>query len=951
MSEQTNTSIPKKNTKIRAIIVITFLVLFAIFTYISFRADYLEILEIGNNYENIFWQNIKNKYTIIGINFLIVFLAIYITNKLIKSGLKAFFIEEKKEMPKLPNKSIAFIGGILISIISSNYLIEKIMLALSATSFEIQVPVIGGDIGYYIFQKPTIEAILLYLAALLIFLTIYTFIYYVIVFNRYFDGISRETIKSSKFIKHIIRNIKILILIIGIIVFMRTDNIVLENFLKLNDEEGTELIGAGLTDSTIKLWGYRALSLVMVISVFVAVRFFKKDNFKKTIISLAVVPSYLVCLFVVMFGFQTIYVKSNELDKQKTFIESNIKYTKDAYGLNIEEIDLDNTGTITVNEVKENRDVLENITIVDEDTTLETLEEYQTNKNHYSFGTTAIGKYNIDGEEKLVYVTPREIAYSNRTYDNKTYEYTHGYGVILSDATSLEDNGTITYVQKEFDSSDEKIKINEPRIYYGLETSDIAVTNKEQTEYDYPTTTSANATNSYEGEGGIKLNFLDRLIVGLKNKNLKLALSTNVNKESKILLNRNVIERAKTLMPYLVYDEEPYMVIRDDGSLCWVLDAYTVSNMYPYSQKTLIEINGEKQEINYIRNSVKVIIDAYDGTTKFYITDRTDPIVMAYSKIYQGLFVDANEQIPEDITKHFKYPELLYNVQAEMEARYHNVKTDVLYRSDDVWEVASKGTGKTLKTAGVKMQPYYTMVKTIDSDESKLGLVIPYNMVDKQNIISYLVGINENGINKLKLYKFSSDSNILGPMQLDSQLEQNEEIAEEIEELNVTGSKIIRNIIIVPINNTLLYVEPIYQIMTNEETNIPILKKIVVASGNKIAIGNTLTEGLENLVSQYAVDIEVENTDDIEGLIETIIKANNNLKNSNNTADWELIGKDIQKLQELIDMLEVMKKEEDEKNKQNTSFLNSIIGATSEPEEDEEKETSNTNVVTNEIVK
>jgi len=948
MLEQINQTTPKKKSKIRAMLVILFLILFTLFTYISLRANYLEILEIGTEYENIFWQNIKSKYTIIGANFVVVFISIYITNKLIKSGLKTFFNEEKKEIPKLPNKSIAFIGGILISIISSKYLIEKIMLMVNATSFEIQVPVIGGDIGYYIFQKPAIEAILLYLAALVILLTVYTFVYYVIVFNRYFDGVSRETIKSSKFIKHIIRNIKILILIIGVIVFMRTDNIVLENFLKLKDDKGTELVGAGLTDSTIKLWGYRGLSVTMILSVFIAAKFFKKDNFKKTIISLLFVPSYLVCLFVVMFGFQTVYVKSNELDKQKTYIESNIKYTKDAYGLNIEEIDLDSTGTITIEEVRENANVLENITIVDEETTLETLQEYQTNKNHYVFENTAIAKYNINGEEKIVYVTPREISYTNRTYDNKTYEYTHGYGVILSDATSLKDDGTINYVQKEFDNSDQMIQIKEPRIYYGLETSEIAVTNKSQTEYDYPTTTSQNATNSYEGQGGINLNFLDRLILGINNKDMKLALSTNVNSNSKILLNRSIIERAKTLMPYLVYDEEPYLVIRENGTLVWVLDAYTVSNMYPYSQKTIIDINGEKQQINYIRNSVKVIIDAYDGLTEFYITDRTDPIVMAYSKIYQGLFAEADKQIPEDISKHFKYPELLYNVQSEIEGRYHNVKTDVLYRSDDVWEVAKKGTGKTLKTAGVQMEPYYTMVKTVDSEESRLGLVVPYTMVNKQNIISYLIGTNEEGMNKLKLYKFSSDSNILGPMQLDSQLEQNEEIAEEIEELNVTGSKVIRNIVIVPINNTLLYVEPIYQIMTNEETNVQILKKIVVASGNKIAIGNNLREGLENLVSQYAVNIKVDNTDDIEGLIETIIKANYNLKNSNSTSNWELIGKDIQKLQELIDKLEVMKKEEDEKNKQNTSFLDNIIGTTSKPDEDEAE--NNDNIVTNEIV-
>lgn len=294
----------------------------------------------------------------------------------------------------------------------------------------------------------------------------------------------------------------------------------------------------------------------------------------------------------------------------------------------------------------------------------------------------------------------------------------------------------------------------------------------------------------------------------------------------------------------------------------------------------------------------------------YYITDRNDPIAMAYRNIYPSLFKELDEKIPEDISSHFVYPEFLYNVQAKILKVYHNVKPDVLYRADDVWDIAKFNSTKSTKSTGTYMEPYYTMVKT--SDGEQLGLVQIYTPDEKQNIISYLVGSNSNGNNELKLYKFSADSNIVGPMQLDKQLEEDEAISSELKSLNVTGTKLTKQMIAVPINNTILYVEPIYQTMLNE-SEVPVLKKVVVASGNKVAIGDNLTKALENLLSKYAVDIEVENTDDVEGLIEAIIKANKNLTQSNENNDWEMMGKDIKKVQELIDSLEKVKEKEDKK--------------------------------------
>ena len=283
---------------------------------------------------------------------------------------------------------------------------------------------------------------------------------------------------------------------------------------------------------------------------------------------------------------------------------------------------------------------------------------------------------------------------------------------------------------------------------------------------------------------------------------------------------------------------------------------------------------------------------------------------MAYRNIYDTLFVDLDEEIPEDIANHFVYPKFLYDVQAEILKVYHNVKPDVLYRADDLWDIAKYNSVKSTKSTGTYMTPYYTMLKTTDGEQ--FGLVQLYTPDEKQNVISYLVGSVKDGNNQLKLYKMSPDSNIVGPMQLDKQIEEDEAIASELEVLNTTGTRLTKQMLIVPINNTLLYVEPIYQTMLNE-SEVPVLKKVVVASGNKVAIGDTLTKALENLLSKYAVDIQVENTDDIEGLIKAIIKANKNLTESNKNNDWEMMGKDVKRLQDLITSLETVKEEEDKK--------------------------------------
>lgn len=921
MEEQKlDTTKQKKPINKRVIIVLIFLLLYVIASFISYRGEYLEILEMGQDYLTVFYQNRKYQFITASSIFLIVFISIYITNKFIKKGLKEFFKEENKSMPKLPNKSLAFIIAVVISILFTNTIVEKLVLCTNATWFGTPDPIFNADIGFYMFQKTFIETMINYFIYLIIGLAIYTVAYYIITFNICFEAVSRENLKKNTFIKQLIFFARLVVIAFAALILVKMQGIGNGEFLKLKDIDSTAIYGAGLTDISIKLWGYRILAIVIVVAVFVAIRFFKKGQSSKVIFSLCMVPAYLVVLFVVMTGFQLIYVNSNELDKQRNYIGNNIKATKQAYNINIEEIDVNSTGTITAEQAEKNKEVLKNITIANSDITLSTLSALQTSTGYYSFTKTIPTEYSISNENNLVYVSAREILSKDRTYSNKTYEYTHGYGAVVSSATSTDENGNINFIQKEFDGSDMEISVRQPRIYFGLQTDDVIVTNSSnKKEFDYPINATESAENSYNGNAGLKLNFFDRLALAIKEKDIKLAFSTNITDESKILINRNIIDRAKKIMPYLIYDEEPYLVITDSGELVWVIDAYTVSNEYPYSQQTTIEYGNTKKQINYIRNSAKVLVDAYDGTINFYITDKSDPIIMAYDKIYNKLFKEETE-IPEDIAKHFVYPKYLYNVQAKVLEMYHNVSTDVLYRGDDIWEISTD-----FSTSKSTMQPYYTMVKTVDSSEAELGLVLPYTPQDKKNINAYLVGTTDGTQKTLKLYKFSSDSNILGTAQLSSQIEEDERISKEISSIAVTGTKLIKDIIIVPIDGTLLYVEPIYQISLNEKNSVPVLKKVIIASGNKLAIGDTLNEALDNLLSEHASKVEVEDTDTIEGLIETIIKANNNLTESNKSNNWEQIGKDLSKLQELINVLEKLKDNKQEINTTPEETQNNVI--------------------------
>ena len=912
--EKSNVKISKK---LRAILVILFVLIYVGITYISLRSQYLQYKELGEQYVSKFFTDIKIKYLIILFNFVLISIILAFANRGIKKGLKVFFEQEKREMPKLPNKSLILIVASVASVFLSNTLFDKILLFTSNVSFQETDIIFNLDKSYYMFIKPLIEEGLYYILKLIIGVSAYMALYYIIVFNLHFESVDRELLKNSKLMKKLLRNAVIASIFFALLTIIKSQNIVIGKFLTLSN--GVELTGAGRIEATIQLGGYVLLALWIVVAVIKAVKYFKQDQYRKIIYTALSIPAYLVILFVVIVGYDFIFIRPNEFDKEKKYISENINSTKKAYKIDVNETNIDYSGTINEEEIQNNTEIINNITLVNKNLVSQSLEDTQTGTGNYRYKNVSIAKQKINGKEQLVYVAPREINSSTMSFNNKTYEYTHGIGQIIASGNTVTEDGKVQYIQKEITGSDNINRVDEPRIYYGLETNNIAITNnKNKQEYDYTDSKGIEHTYNYKGDSGIQAGFIDRLILAITSRDFKFAISTNSSKESKILLNRNIRERAKKVLPNLLYDENQYTVVYN-GQIYWVLDAYTASDKYPYSTFTEIKYEDYKFNTNYIRNSLKVIVNAYNGEMAFYITDRNDPIIMAYYKLYPKIFEET--EIPEGIKSQFKYPEFLYNIQKEMLKVYHNVKEDVLYRNNDIWDFALYGSTSTRSKKSI-LEPYYAITKKQDGSNTELGLIQIYTPNGKSNIISYLVGTCNGTECKLNIYKYPTDSNILGPKQLDDLIEQDETISTELSNINVTGGKISKEMKIIPINDTFLYVETIYQTMTNEPNTPTTLEKVIVASGTKVAIGNTLVEAIDNLLSQSAVNIEIKNMEDVDELIKAIIEANNNLTESNSRNDWSMMGSDIKELQSLIKTLEKVKKQDETQEETNKTGIN-----------------------------
>lgn len=687
--------------------------------------------------------------------------------------------------------------------------------------------------------------------------------------------------------------------------FLSHQDILIGDMLQKESVKGAYLTGAGFLDVNIKLWIYRIISIVIIIAVYNFIRGIKKEESKKILFSIILIPAALIVVFIVNIAIDSIFLRGNDIDREKEYILQNIRATEEAYNINVENKEIAKGTDITSEKIKKDSELIEKLPMVTPDVVKETLENNTDNKEKkslYKYGNPNLVK-NGDAYD---YLTTREIDDKDKTLTNKIYKYTHGNFGILTSSSKVNKNGYLLNVSEKFEGQElNGTKIKEPRLYYGENTNSNAIVNaKDIKEYDYPTSTLTNKENNYNGKGGIKLSLLERIALAITKGSTELIFNNNIVENTKVLLNRQIIERAKKILPNIRYDKDPYLVTKDDGGLAWVIDGYTVTSRYPYSQKVSIEADkGGKERINFIRNSVKVVIDAYNGTVDFYVTDTTDPFISTIMKTYPTLFKNYNE-LSENIKKQMKYPQYLFDIQAKVLTTYHNSDVDNIYRADDRWEVAEvSGSGTRSSTS------MYTLLKK--GDELKPAIITTYTPEKRKNIVSYLVGQTENGANKLTMYRYNEKSE-LSLSFIDTQIEKDEKVQKEMRELTTLGTELKTVRILLPYEDTTLYIKSIYQVFLNEDS-VPVLKKVIVANKGKVGIGNTLKEAMQRMLTENAIDIDVRDLANEDELKDAIIKQNKTLKDVMKQGDFEYTGKDIQRLIKLVDQLEEVSKEKKKK--------------------------------------
>lgn len=683
--------------------------------------------------------------------------------------------------------------------------------------------------------------------------------------------------------------------------FLSHQDILIGDMLQKESVKGAYLTGAGFLDVNIKLWIYRIISIVIIIAVYNFIKGIKKEESKKILFSIVLVPATLIVVFIANIAIDSIFLRGNDIDREKEYILQNIRATEEAYNINVENKEITKGTEITAEKIKKDSDSIEKLPIVTSDVVKETLENNTDNKEKkslYKYGTPNLVKNGNEYE----YLTTREMDDKDKTTTNKIYKYTHGNFGILTSSSKVNKNGYLLNTSEKFEGQElNGIKVTEPRLYYGENTNLNAIVNaKDIKEYDYPLSTLTNKENNYNGKGGTKLTLLERIAIALTKGSTELLFNNNITEDTKVLLNRQIIERARKILPNIRYDKDPYLVVKDDGGLAWVIDGYTVTSRYPYSQKVSIEAEkGGKERINFIRNSVKVVVDAYNGTVDFYAMDTTDPFISTIMKTYPTLFKNYNE-LSENIKRQMKYPQYLFDIQAKVLTTYHNSDVDNIYRADDRWEVAEvSGSGERSSTS------MYTVLKT--KNDLKQSIITTYTPEKRKNIVSYLVGQSENGINKLTMYRYNEKSE-LSLSFIDTQIEKDPKVQKELRELTTLGTELKTVRILLPYENTTLYIKTIYQVFLNEDS-VPVLKKVIVANKGKVGIGNTLKEAMQRMLTENAIDIDVRDLANEDELKDAIIKQNKTLKDVIKQGDFEYTGKDIQKLIKLVDQLEEVSKE------------------------------------------
>ncbi|NQY74206.1 MAG: UPF0182 family protein, partial [Candidatus Margulisbacteria bacterium] len=554
-----------------------------------------------------------------------------------------------------------------------------------------------------------------------------------------------------------------------------------------------------------------------------------------------------------------------------------------------------------------NSNTINNIRLWNQGPLKDTFSQLQEIRLYYEFSNIDVDRYTINGNLEQVMLSPREMDISKftslaQTWINQHLVYTHGYGVVMSPVSRVTSEGLPHFYIKDFPpNSSIDLKITQPEVYYGEKIKDYLIVNTDESEFDYPKGED-NMYTHYAGAGGIQLDSLfKKFVYALKFSELKILISPQIKKKSRILYDHDIRNIVSTIAPFLVFDQDPYLVISPEGRMVWMLDAYTLSGNFPYSQPY-------RRGVNYIRNSVKATIDAYSGETQFYIVDPKDPLIQTYSKIYGHLFKPF-DQMPAGLQAHIRYPKDLFHVQANLYSTYHMTNPQVFYNKEDLWNIPSEIYGESEQ----RMNAYYMVTKLPDDEADSFILMLPFTPTNKNNMIGWMgakCDLNEYG--KLTVFKFPKDRTIYGPMQIESRIDQDTDISQKLTLWGQMGSRVIRgNLMVVPIEQSLIYVEPIYLQATSSK--LPELKRVIFAYNNQIEMKENLYTAISSVFDGAQFESSEDDTNklsssskptgSLKAIVHTLRQHFNAFKQAAKSNDWALFGKKLGQVDDSIKKL------------------------------------------------
>lgn len=604
------------------------------------------------------------------------------------------------------------------------------------------------------------------------------------------------------------------------------------------------LFGANYADVHARLPGLRILAGATLVVAFVVLAAAWRRRWRWVVGG----PAALVLIAIVGTGIgpalvQKLVVEPNELQKETPYLENTIRLTREAYDLaSIQPHRFEIDRSLDAATLSEQEDLVENIRLWDWRPLLSTYSQIQEIRLYYNFADVDIDRYVLDGKYRQVMVSAREMAYDQipagaRTWVNLHLKYTHGYGLCMSPVNRITSEGLPELFIRDIPpQSSVDLTIDRPEVYYGEQTSEFALVGTSTDEFDYPLG-DTNQSTRYSGRGGIPVgSFARRLLFAWYLRSREMLLTGYLAPESRILLRRNLQDRVARVAPFLLYDHDPYVVVHD-GRLVWVQDAYTATDHFPYAQPV--------GRLNYLRNAVKVVVDAYDGTTRFYAMQPDEPLLRAYAAVFPGLFRPIDE-MPADLRAHLRYPEDLFQIQAQVFATFHMQDPQVFYNREDLWQLPVESVG------GQEMvvEPYYVILRLPDSERPELLLMLPFTPARKDNMIAWLAArCDGDRLGEREVFLFPKQELVYGPRQIEARIDQDASISQMLTLWSQRGSNVIRgNLLVIPIDRSILYVEPLY--LQAEKGALPELKRVIVAQGDRIEMGPDLESSLALLFGE-----------------------------------------------------------------------------------------------------